>query len=429
MRQKPEGSANIGWRSAPAFIVLLLPALRLRGFAAPDRERGYPPVSRQGRLAGKPPQRTPAGMSDIDAGLGADRARRSRSSHDPPHRPAPPACESPDRHTARQADPPRRSGNAARPAVVSDLYEVVDLGALANDGVTVAPRSMVELAPISTSFWIMTRRICGIFLVPLPAGEGAKAVLADPHARVNDHAITEQSVLIVTPALIAQWVPYDIRTGDHLLEPISRELISRAARLPPGDLSRTPASSRANGWSVVWLCAGCGLATSRMDAAPRKTAHAPPGQRTDRAAGYQAHQSGVAPSLAKRGATRHGTARVVASAPRYFVFSERPSVGLAVSSGAMLRMQRSRLAPAAASECVSLAISSNRQLVVRLEKKKVRHRLPVTITAAASAVFPPPKAKNCVRSYHFDFSDRQNQNAAGQTVNSRYHTRAGRHAH
>ena len=56
---------------------------------------------------------------------------------------------------------------AADEDVVGDLHEVVDLGALADDRVRKAPRSTVELAPISTSSPMSTRPICGTLTWPL----------------------------------------------------------------------------------------------------------------------------------------------------------------------------------------------------------------------------------------------------------------------
>ena len=54
------------------------------------------------------------------------------------------------------------------------------------------PRSIVVLAPISTSSWMMTRPTCGIFCVALRAGNIAVAVLADPHAGMDDDAVADQ---------------------------------------------------------------------------------------------------------------------------------------------------------------------------------------------------------------------------------------------
>ena len=57
-----------------------------------------------------------------------------------------------------------------------------------------APRSTVELAPISTSSWMMTRPICGTLRCPRRAHGEAEAVLADAHARMDDHPVADEGV-------------------------------------------------------------------------------------------------------------------------------------------------------------------------------------------------------------------------------------------
>ena len=59
----------------------------------------------------------------------------------------------------------------------------------------VAPRSMVELAPISTSSWMMTRRVWRIFLMSVRSRQIAEAVLADTDTRMDDDAIADQRML------------------------------------------------------------------------------------------------------------------------------------------------------------------------------------------------------------------------------------------
>ena len=58
-----------------------------------------------------------------------------------------------------------------------------------------APRSIVVLAPISTSSWMMTRPICATFRWPVGPMREAEAVLADADARMDDDAVADQRVL------------------------------------------------------------------------------------------------------------------------------------------------------------------------------------------------------------------------------------------
>ena len=63
-----------------------------------------------------------------------------------------------------------------------------------------APRSMVVLAPISTSSPMMTRPICGTFRWPFGAHGEAEAVLADAHAGVDDDAVADEAWVRLAPA-------------------------------------------------------------------------------------------------------------------------------------------------------------------------------------------------------------------------------------
>jgi hypothetical protein len=55
---------------------------------------------------------------------------------------------------------------AADDDVVADLDKVVDLAALADDGVVERPAVDGATCPISTPFWMMTRPACGTFRWP-----------------------------------------------------------------------------------------------------------------------------------------------------------------------------------------------------------------------------------------------------------------------
>ncbi len=56
------------------------------------------------------------------------------------------------------------------------------------------PRSIVLLAPISTSSPISTRPSCGTLRWPRCAEREAEAVLPDPHARVDHHPLADQAM-------------------------------------------------------------------------------------------------------------------------------------------------------------------------------------------------------------------------------------------
>src|SRR6202035_1870783 len=101
----------------------------------------------------------------------------------------------PDFDTARYAD--LRDNDAVSPdlAVVSDLHQIVDLGALADDGV--AAGAAVDGRIGADLHIVLNDDAAGLrdFLMALRARQIAKTVLADTGARVDDDAIADQRML------------------------------------------------------------------------------------------------------------------------------------------------------------------------------------------------------------------------------------------
>ena len=113
----------------------------------------------------------------------------------------------------------------------------------------IAPRSIVVLAPISTSSWMMTRPTCGTLPWPPAARQIAEAVLPDARAGMDDDAVADQRVddgrARADGAIAADpHVRADHGVGaDHACRRRSR----RAGRSPPPGSITTPSSSRAVG--------------------------------------------------------------------------------------------------------------------------------------------------------------------------------------
>ena len=67
-----------------------------------------------------------------------------------------------ERHAAGDAHLAGHDAMTSDARVVPDLNEIINFGSLADDVSPSAPRSIVELAPISTRSWMMTLPNCGI---------------------------------------------------------------------------------------------------------------------------------------------------------------------------------------------------------------------------------------------------------------------------
>jgi hypothetical protein len=78
---------------------------------------------------------------------------------------------------------------------VADLYLVVDLAAIADLRIVQRPRSMVVLAPISTSLPMITRPICGIF-THCPIRGKTEAVGADHRTGMQDDTFADPAIVI-----------------------------------------------------------------------------------------------------------------------------------------------------------------------------------------------------------------------------------------
>ena len=113
----------------------------------------------------------------------------------------------------------------------------------------VEPRSIVVLAPISTSSWMMTRRDLRDLLMPARRRQIAEAVLADARAGMDDHAVADQRVND-RGAGADRAVAADARPRARSRRP-ARSAFRRRSR-PRGPITAsgstvTPASSRAEG--------------------------------------------------------------------------------------------------------------------------------------------------------------------------------------
>ena len=100
---------------------------------------------------------------------------------------------------ARDAALGDHDASATEPDVVGDHHQIVDLAAAADHVSAPLPRSIVVLAPISTSSPMSTRPSCGTLSWPArrasPVAEReAEAVLADPRAGVDHDPGADQAM-------------------------------------------------------------------------------------------------------------------------------------------------------------------------------------------------------------------------------------------
>ena len=180
--------------------------------------------------------------------------------------------------------------------VVCDLDEIVDLGALADDGV--AGRAAVDRRIGADFDVVLNDDAPGLrdFLMSLRTRQIAEAVLADASAGMDDHAVADQSVQDrgagADRAIAAD---ADIGTDDRAgPDQRARRRSRRAGRSPRADRrSRRPQAAPSD--ALARLRRGLCCRTATTAAARRETACARPRRRPDRDAASPARPIRAAP--------------------------------------------------------------------------------------------------------------------------------------
>ena len=168
--------------------------------------------------------------------------------------------------------------------VVSDLHQIVDLGALADD--RVSGPAAVDRGVGADLDVVLNDDAASLrdFLMPLRTRKIAEPVLTDARAGMNDDAIADQGAEHRGAGADRAVASDRRRRGRSPRRPQSacRLRSRRRARSPPADRSSRPPRS-APRHAPARSPRGRSRRTARTAATPRETAHAPPRRRRDTA--------------------------------------------------------------------------------------------------------------------------------------------------
>ena len=296
-----------------------------------------------------------------------------------------------------------QSRNQAMPPdadVVRDLHEIVDLGALADDGI--ARRAAIDRDVGADLDIVLNDHAAGLrdFLMALRRRQEAEAVLANAGAGMNDHAVPDQGMRdgrVGADGAIA--ADRDARAddgagGDQRARP------DLGARSDDGErIDRDAGFQPRGGMHARALGAAARLEQRRWPQRARKQRARDGDKGPIRFRRHQHRQ----PLRRRRRETRRQQARAGArriEGITIFGIVEKRDIG---GSG---RVERREISDAPVERRSGPRLRArerddfgNRQLA--LDRKKVRHRPGLDSERGRDQNFvPPPNWKNCVRSYH-----------------------------